>query len=60
MIIFTEFDLSITNVKKSNEYSSFQEDLGVKNSFLVWYIYAMTEAIISDVLIPIGVFIFLR
>ena len=38
----------------------FQEDLGVKNSFLFWYIYAITEAIISDVLIPIGVFIYLR
>ena len=35
----------------------FQEDLGVNNSFMVWYIYAMTEAIISYVLIPIGVFL---
>ena len=37
-----------------------QEDLGVKKSFLIWYNYAMTEAIISDVLIPIGVFIYLK
>ena len=42
------------------KYLFIKANFGVENSFIVWYTYAITEAIISYVLIPLLVFCQLR
>ena len=39
---------------------SLQADFGVQRAFTIWYVYALTEAIISDFLIPVGIFLNMR
>ena len=57
--------VTILNLQKNDlnfERNGFtiKADFGVETSFIVWYTYAITEAIISDVLIPVLIFFNLR
>ena len=47
-------------IRNDHLFLFLKDDFGVDTAFMVWYIYGITEATISDVLIPIWIFIQLR